>query len=134
MFEPVFQSLRMMTEANLQMQQELFKRWVGMRTGMAAPNGGGEPIVQAQKRGAKFVAELAKTQREALEAQFSAGLKNIEEACRLAEAKDPEELRARTVELWQKSFDCVGQMYEAQMRGFQAAVSRWTELVTQGAA
>ena len=41
MFEQAYESLRTMTEANIQMQQEVFKKWVGMMTGVPAPNGAG---------------------------------------------------------------------------------------------
>ena len=94
----------------------------------------GAPTAGAQKKWAEFVTEQVKRQRETMEAQFSAGLKNIEEAFYLAEAKDPEELRTRTVELWQKSFDCLRKLYESQLRDFQAAAVKWTELVTRNAA
>jgi hypothetical protein len=93
----------------------------------------GEPL-KFQKKFLEVMGELIKKQREALEAQFSAGLKNIEEAFHLAEAKDPEELRAKTIELWQKSFQCLRQTYEAQVRDFQAAATKWAELYTKGAA
>ena len=134
MFEQVFESFRKATETSIQMQQELFKKWVSAWPGLpVAPNGAGEKIQNAQKKWAEFTADLVKKEREMLEAQFSAGLKNIEEAFRLAEAKEPEELRAKTIELWQKSIDCMRQTYEAQMRDFQSAVVKWTELVMKRA-
>jgi hypothetical protein len=134
MFEQVFENLRLATESGMQVQQELFKKWVGVWSGVpTTPNAGGEKILKAQKKWSEFVAELVTKQRETLETQFSAGLKNIEEAFRLAENQKPEELRAKTIELWQKSIDCMRQTYEAQMRDFQAAVMKWTELVVKGA-
>jgi hypothetical protein len=134
MFEQVFDNLRTATESGMKMQQELFKKWVGAWPGVGTPPGGGEKIVKAQKQWTEFIADLIRKQRETLEAQFSAGLKSIEEAFRLAEAQKPEELRERTIELWQKSIDTMRQTYEAQMRDFQAAVTKWTELVMKGAA
>ena len=135
MFEQVFENLRTVTESSIHMQQELFKKWVSVWPGLpVAPNGGGEKIQKAQKKWTEFTADLVKKERETLEAQFSAGLKSIEEAFRLVEAKQPEELRTKTIELWRKSIDCMRQTYEAQMRDFQAAVVKWTELVVQGAA
>jgi hypothetical protein len=135
MFEQVFENLRLATESGMHVQQELFKKWVGVWSGVpvATPSGGGEKVLKAQKKWAEFIAELVKKQRETLETQFSAGLKNIEEAFHLAETQKPEELRARTIELWQKSIDCMRQTYEAQMRDFQAAVVKWTELMVKGA-
>jgi hypothetical protein len=135
MFEQVFENLRVATESSIHLQQEMFKKWVTVWPGMpVALNGGGEKIQKAQKKWTEFMAGLVKKERETLEAQLSAGLKNIEDAFRLAEAKEPEELRAKTIELWQKSIDCMRQTYEAQMRDFQAAVVKWTELMVEGAA
>jgi hypothetical protein len=135
MFEQVFENLRTATEANMQMQQELMKKWVALWPGMpAAANGGADQVVKAQKKWAEFMAELVKKQREVLEAQFSAGMRTIEEAFRLADVKNPEELRAKTIELWQKTFEWMRQSYEAQMRDFQAAIVKWGELMMKGPA
>ena len=135
MFDQVFENLRKATEASIQVQQDLFKKWVGLWPGVpGVPAVGAEPFIKVQKKWAEFVGDAVKKQRETLEAHFSAGLRNIEDAFRLAEAKNPEELRAKTVELWQKSFECIRQLYDAQIRDFQAAVAKWTELVMKGAA
>jgi hypothetical protein len=134
MFEKVYENLRTATEANIHLQQELFEKWVGLWVGVPASVKGKTDQVKVQKKLAEFAAEVIKKQRETLAAQFNAGLKNIEDAFHLPEAKDPEELRAKTVELWQKSFDCLLETYEAQVRDFQAAVGKWTELLTKSAA
>jgi hypothetical protein len=134
MFDQVFDSLRKAADSGLAMQQELFKKWVGLWPGVpTAPAGLGEPV-KFQKKWVEVIGDLIKKERESLEAQFSAGLRNIEEAFRLAEAKDPQELRAKTIELWQKTFEVLRQTYENQLRDFQAAVAKWTELVMKGAA
>jgi hypothetical protein len=137
MFEPVFENLRQATEATIQMQQDLFRKWVSFWPGVPGiptiPAVGAEPFIKFQKKWTEFVGEIVKKQRETLEAQFSAGLKNIEEAFKLADVKNPEELRTKTIELWLKSFECIRQLYDAQVRDFQAAVAKWTELVMKGA-
>jgi len=135
MFEQVFDNLRTATEANIRWQHEMFKKWTTLWPGMAAaPNGGTEPVQQVQKNWVDFAAEMVKKQRATLETQFSAGLKSIEDGFRLTEAKDADELRTKTVELWQQSFDSIRKIHEAQMREFQAAVVKWTELMTTQAA
>ncbi len=134
MFEKVYENLRTATEANIHLQQELFEKWVGLCLGVPVAPKGKTDQVKVQKQLAEFAAEVVKKQRETLAAQFDAGLKHIEEAFHLPEAKDPEELRTKTVELWQKSFDCLLETYEAQVRDFQAAVGKWTELLTKSAA
>jgi hypothetical protein len=134
MFEQVFENLRTATETSIHMQQELFKKWAGLwPTAYVPPGDAPERVQKVQKQWVEFTTEQVKKQRQNLEAQFSAGLKNFEESFRLAEAKDPVELRAKTVELWQKSFDCLRKLYEAQTRDFQEALVKWTELVNKGA-
>jgi hypothetical protein len=135
MFDQVFDNVRKATEASVQMQQELFKKWVSLWPGVpASPTVGGEQVVKFQRKWAETVGELGRKQREFLEAQFHAGLRNIEEAFRLAEVKDPEQLRTRTLELWQKVFDGLRQGSETQLRDFQAAAIKWAELMVKGAA
>ena len=135
MFEKVYENLRKATEANIHMQQELFDKWMGFWAGVQSlPPGKTEPLPKVQKKFADFVGEVVKKQNETWMAQFNAGLKNIEAAFHLPEAKDPEELRAKTIELWQKSFNCLRETYEAQVRDFQATVTKWMELITKSAA
>ena len=135
MFELVFDSLKKTTEMSLQMHQEALKRWGSLWPGVPlGPATIPEQAQKFQKKWAEFYEETLKKQREAIEVQFKAGLKYIEDAFRLAESKDPAELRAKTIELWQKVFESLQQSYEAQVRDLQAVASRWTELVTKGAA
>jgi hypothetical protein len=133
MFEQVFENLKTATEANIQLQQEMFKKWASTWPCLPSVPNGGDRFVKFQKKWAEFMTEIVQKQREVLEAQFAAGMKNIEEAFRLSEVKDPEELRIKTVELWQKAFECMRKLYEGQMHDFQAAVVKWTELVMKGA-
>jgi len=135
MFEPVFDNLKKVTETTLRMQQEMFEKWVSLWPGVRPTQAAfAEPAQKFQKKWAEFYEEALKKQRDTLETQFKAGLKNIEEAFRLAEAKDPDELRVRTTELWQKVFETLRQSSEAQLRDLQTFAGRWTELVTKGAA
>src|SRR6516165_10296249 len=100
MFEQVFADLRRTAEFNYQMQQRIFKKWVGMWPGLAAPaNGPSEQVDQVRKQWTDFITEQVKKQRSMLEPQFKAGLQIIEEAFTLPQSKDPEELRARFIEL-----------------------------------
>jgi len=135
MFEPVFDSLKKVTETTLKMQKEMYEKWVSLWPGVRpAQTAFAEPAQKFQRKLAEFYEQALKSQRDTLEVQFKAGLKNIEDAFRLAEAKDPEELRARTTELWQKVFETLRQSTEAQLRDMQTFAGLWTDLVTKGAA
>jgi len=70
-------------------------------------------------------------QRQLLESHFRAGLRNIEEMFCLATAPNPEEFRAKTLELWSKSFDYLRQTGETQLHEFQAAMQKWSEGITK---
>jgi hypothetical protein len=129
MFDTVYESLRRATETTIQVQQELFKKWMSFAAGAQAP--GPPEAEQAQKirkKWAEAVAETLTRQREVLEKQFNAGLKGLEAAFAVPAAKDAEELRARTFELWQQSFNCLKQAFEAQAKEFEASVARWSQL------
>jgi hypothetical protein len=135
MFDPVFESMRKATETTIQMQQDLFKKWVSLYPGAGMPPfPWGEQAQKFHKKWAEIVTESMARQREVLEAQYNAGMKNLEAAFAVASAKDPEELKAKTRELWQKSFDCLRQSFEAQAKEFQASAAKWTEFLTKGAA
>jgi hypothetical protein len=133
MIEPVFEALRRATEFNIQLQREVFQKWFSLGPGkVAPPNGPAEQIGKIKKEWSAFTAELVKKQRGALESQFSAGLEIVEEAVHLAEAKDPEELWAKTIELWQKAFNCQRWLYESQVRDvlrLQDVVPKWIDVV-----
>jgi hypothetical protein len=135
MFEPVLDSLKKATETTMQMQQEMFKKWAALWPGVpASAPAWGDQAQKFQKKWSEFIEETLKKQRESLEAQFAAGRRNLESALKMGQAKDVEELRAKTLEMWQQSFDTMRQLFEAQISEFQAAVAKWTELMTKGAA
>jgi hypothetical protein len=72
--------------------------------------------------------------RELLDEQYKTGIRLIEEAFRLGEAKDPEQFRKLAEALWEHAFAALRKVGEEQMREFQAAIQAWQELAAQGAA
>ena len=72
--------------------------------------------------------------RETLDAQYRAGITAIEDAFRVGAAKDPEQFRKLTEELWRHSYECLKNLAESQMRDLQAVTQKWFELASQGAA
>ena len=134
MFDQAFESLQKATESSIALQQEMFRKWMGLWPGVPVSTLPFTELQKFQKKWVEVVGELVKKRNESLESQFKAGLQHIEEAFRLTEIKDPEVLRAKTVELWQKTFDYLRQTSETQLRDFQHAVSKWAELTTKGVA
>jgi hypothetical protein len=131
MFSEVIVNLRKAADATLQVQQEMFNTWTGMCPLVPPPAAGWyEPIRQAQKEWAEILGELIQSQHEMLQVQFGAGLQSAADVFRLVHAKDSEELRARTIDFWQKTCDRIRQVYEAQVRDFRAVVAKGTGMIT----
>src|SRR5262249_220466 len=79
MFDPVFENLRKATELTIQTQRDLFKRWVALwEGGPTLQPVVGEKVQKIQKQWTETVTDALKRQREAMEVQFSAGLKSLE--------------------------------------------------------
>ena len=136
MFDQVFDNFRKATETTLQAQQDLFRQWVSQWPSFpmasAMPSSGvPEKVRTFQKQWTDSVTTLMTKHCEALDAQYRAGIKTIEDALRTTEAKSPEEFRKLTEELWRKSFEVLRQTIENQIRDFQAAVEKWSELMTR---
>jgi hypothetical protein len=68
-------------------------------------------------------AEALTKLREALAAQFRAGLKAVEVGLHAATARGPEEYRARLAEYWQQGFDCLRPMIEVPLQAARFAAA-----------
>lgn len=134
MFDQVFDSLRKATEETVRLQQEMFKKWVSLWPGLPLPGSWNEQAQEFNKKWTDAANEVLRRQRETMQSQFEAGLQNIEKAFQICEAKSGEELRSKTVELWQKCFYSLRQAFEAQMRDYQVAIGKLVELTTKNAA
>ena len=134
MFNNVMDTFRQATEATVNMQQEMFKQWLTMcPTPPRSPSWGNE-IQEFQKQWASAVRDVVKQQTAVIEAQFQAGVKNIEQAYQCAEAESPEELHAKSLELWKQCFDNLRQVSETQMKGFESVMENWCALMTKPSA
>lgn len=133
MFDQVIDNLRKATEMGLQMQQEMFRKWTGAWPGLpvVGQSAWSEQLQKFQKNWNETATDLLRQHRKNLEAQMEAGMKNLDEAFKLTEAKNPEELRTKTLELWRKTFESLRQTFETQMKDFQAAVQKWTEMASK---
>lgn len=131
-FEEVLQNIRRAAEANLKMQQEAFRSWSTLWPGIPTPQGMWlDKVRDFQTQWTHTVSDLARKHRDALDKQYQAALESLDEALRVSESKNPEELRKRTEQLYRKTIDCLREISETQMKEFQEAVNRWTELATK---
>jgi len=132
LFEEVFANMRKATEANLKMQQEVFRQWTSMWPGMPAPQSIWiDKMRDFQRQWSNTVSDLARRHRESVDRQYQAALESLDAALRVSESTNPEEGRRRTEQLCRKTIDCMREMSEAQIREFQDSISKWTELMTK---
>jgi hypothetical protein len=128
-FDQVFDCFRKATESTLQVQQDLFRQWTASWPGFPKVQ---FPLVeqfqQFQKEWTQATADLTRKYLEVWERQYQAGVESLHGAFRAGEAKDPAEFRQKMMELWQKSFNCLKELAEAQMRNAQSAVEKWMEV------
>lgn len=133
-FEQVFEGFRKAGESALHMQQEVFRRWAVAGPGLAKPQlPGAEQAQKFQEEWSAVVAGLTRRCQGSWERQFKAGMQAFEQTFQLAEARDVNELRQKTLELWRKSFEWLKELAEAHVKDFQAAVEKWAEFVSKRA-
>ena len=131
-YDDVFKNLRKAAESNLKMQQEMFKQWGVMWPGFPSPQAAWlDKVRDFQHQWTTTISDLARKHRDALDRQYQAALESLDEALRVSEATNPEDLRARTEQLVRKTLDCVREISETQMTEFQEAVNKWSELATK---
>jgi hypothetical protein len=131
-YEQVFDNVRKAAEANLKMQQEVFRQWSTLWPGLPTPQSVWiEKVRDFQKQWGNTVSDLARQHRDTFDRQYQAALESLEEALRVGESSNPEEFRQRTEQLCRKTLDCMREVSEAQMKEFQDAMSKWSELVTK---
>src|SRR3954453_23087442 len=111
MFDQILESYRQAAESTMQLQQLMLRNWTqqwpgafGIPTPTAAWT---EKAHAAQRKWAETVTDMLTKHRETLDAQYRAGIRTIEDAFRLGEAKDPEQYRKLVEELWRQSFECL---------------------------
>jgi len=153
MFDQILDTYRRAAESTMQFQQTMLRNWVQQQwppmfglpnfpiPGNFVPNpmnGFATPATawldqarDVQRKWGETVVEMLNKHRESLDAQYRAGIKTIEDVYRLGEAKEPEQLRKLTEELWKHSFEALKSVTEDQTRELQTAMQKWLELMSQ---
>jgi hypothetical protein len=131
--EDVFQNIRRAAEANLKMQQEVFHQWSHLWPFPTPQSVWIDKVRDFQKQWASTVSELVRKHRSIVDRQYQAVIESLDAAFHVVESTNPEEFRRRTEQLCRKAIDCVRETSETQLREFQSAVAKWTEMATKGA-
>ena len=131
MFDQVFGNLQKATESSIKMQQEMFQKWVeGFPTPTPQLPTPGDAMGQWRHKWEALVAESLKQQKEAVDRNYEAGIKALEDIFAVEDAKSPQEFQQKVTELYRKSFESLRQLSEAQMAEFKAAAAKWSELMS----
>jgi hypothetical protein len=130
--EEVFQNVRKVAEANLKLQQDLLSQFSSMWPGIPTPQSAW--ISQFQQFRSKLVdtvSELARKHGEAIDRRYKAATESLDAALSISDATTPEEFRRKSEQLCRKSLDCVREVAETQVREFQEAVTKWTDVLAK---
>lgn len=128
-FEELFQNMRKAAEANLKMQQEVLSQWSVLWPGMPLPQSAWINQIQSvRKQWLSTVSSLARKHREVVDRQYDAAIESLDAALNVSEASTPEELRRRTEQFCRKTLDCMREVTETQVREFQEAITKWTDV------
>ncbi len=131
LFEDVFQNVRKAAETSLKLNQEIFQHWAHMWPLQTPQSIAIDKIRDFQRQWVNTVSDIARKHRDVLDKQYQAALESLESALRVTESTNPEEFRRRSEQLCRKAIDCVREVSETQLREFQEAVAKWTELATK---
>jgi hypothetical protein len=139
MFDQVVDTFRKAIDSSMQIQQEMFRQFVqqwsqvpGVPTpGSMLANNWADQVHTIQRKWAQTITDLLNRHREVLDAQYRAGIRTIEDAFRVGEAKNPEQFRKLTEELWRQTFDSMKTVIESQMLDLQTVTQKGLEDVTK---
>lgn len=141
MYDQVLDNFRKAAESTAQLQQEMFRNWTQQWAQVptaTVPTGANfnmhwfDQIHALQRTWFNNVSDMLNKHREMLDKQYQAGIKTIEEAFRVGEARDPEHFRRLTEALWKQNFETLKTLSETQVRDFQNASEKWMEAMTKG--
>lgn len=129
--EDVFQNIRKVAETNLKLQQEMFQQWSHLWPMPTAQSVWIDKVREFQKQWSHTISDLARKHREVIEKQYQSAIESLETALRVGESTNPEEFRKRSEQLCRKTLECLREVSETQIREFQEAMAKWTEMATK---
>lgn len=130
----IFTNISKAAEANLKMQQELFRQWTTLWPGLPTPQTAWvDKMRDFQKQWTSTVSDLARRHRDTVDRQYQAALESLDAALRVTESTNPEEYRRRAEQLCRKTIDCMREMSETQIKESQETMTRWSEMISKAA-
>ena len=131
-FEEFFQNIRKAAEANLKMQQEMLSQWSSLWPGIPTPQSAWLNQMQSfRKQWLHTISELAHKHRDTVDQQYKAAIESLDAGLQVSDATTPEEVRRRSEQFCRKTLDCLREISEVQVREFQEAITKLTDLLAK---
>src|SRR5271157_4029086 len=152
MVDKILENYKKAVESTLRLQQEMLRSWTmqsspfgtqvpelpktGTSTSASAAPAATwlEQLSTAQRKWTEAVADMLKRHQETLDEQYRAGIRAIDDAFRVGEARDPEQFRRLSEELWRQNCEVLKTAVASQMHDVQAVMQKWYEAARSGAA
>ncbi len=143
MFDMMLENYSKAVESTLKVQQEMLRNWtvVGPQSTVTSTPTGATPAASwleqlstARMKWAEVFTDMLKREQETLEEQYRAGIRAIDDAFRVVEAKDLEQFRRLSEEMWRRSLETFKTSVESQMHDVQVVMKKLFEGVPTGAA
>ena len=93
-----------------------------------------EQLSTAQRKWAEVVADMLKRHQETLDEEYRAGIRAIDDAFRVGEARSPEQFQRLSEELWRRNCEVLKTAVASQMHEVQSVMQKWYEAARLGAA
>lgn len=132
LYDQVLENMKKAAEAGLKMQQDAMQQWTALWPAVPSPQSmWTDKVLDFQKQWSSALSDLAHRHRATLDRQYQATIESFEEAMSVGESSNPEEFRQRTEQFFRKSLDCMREATEAQMKEYQEAMAKLSELVSK---
>jgi hypothetical protein len=134
-YEQVLDNIKKATESSVKMQQDALQQWSALWPGFpgmpSAQSVWVDKMLEFQRQWSNSISDLAHKHRNTVDRQYQAALESLDEALRVGESSTPEEYRRRTEQFCRKALECMREASEAQIKEYQEAMSKLTELVAK---
>ncbi|MGZ3488353.1 MAG: hypothetical protein ACXVBY_15990 [Isosphaeraceae bacterium] len=152
MVDKILENYSKAVESTLKLQQEMLRNWTmqlspfgtqvfeppltGTSTSASATPAAAwlEQLSAAQRKCAEAVADMLKRHQETLDEEYRAGIRAIDDAFRVGEARNPEQFQRLSEELWRRNCEILKTAIASQMHDVQSVMQKWYEAVCLGAA
>jgi len=150
MVDMILENYSKAVDSALKMQQEMLRNWTmpwsacgtrvpelpltGTSTAATATTAAAwlEPFRAVQAKWAEAVIDMLKRNRETLDEQYRAGIRIINDAFRIGEARDPEQFLCLSQELSRQNFEVLKTAIASQMHDIQCVTQKCYEAARLG--